>query len=119
MTPYSLYFHIPFCTHRCAYCDFNTYANQEEMIPAYVDALCKEIEFVGHQSRRDGRDGQLPIPTIHTIFFGGGTPSLLSPLQFDSIFKSIRAAFTLTDDAEITIEANPGTVSYENLLELR
>ena len=45
--PYSLYFHIPFCTHRCAYCDFNTYAGQEGMIPAYVDALCKEIEYVG------------------------------------------------------------------------
>jgi len=112
---YSLYFHIPFCTHRCAYCDFNTYANQEEMIPAYVDALCKEIEFVVHNSR--GR--QLPSPTIHTIFFGGGTPSLLSPLQFDSIFKSIRSAFTLTSDAEISIEANPGTVTYEALSQLR
>jgi oxygen-independent coproporphyrinogen-3 oxidase len=111
---YSLYFHIPFCTHRCAYCDFNTYAGQEDMIPAYVDALCKEIEFVGHNSR--GR--QLPSTTIHTIFFGGGTPSLLSPLQFDSIFKSIRSAFTLTPDCEISIEANPGTVTYEALCQL-
>jgi oxygen-independent coproporphyrinogen-3 oxidase len=109
---YSLYIHIPFCTHRCAYCDFNTYAGQEDLIPAYVDALCKEIEFTR-------RDGQLPVPTVHTIFFGGGTPSLLSPPQFDSIFKNIRAAFTLTPDCEITIEANPGTVSYENLLKLR
>jgi len=125
---YSLYFHIPFCTHRCAYCDFNTYAGQEEMIPAYVDALCKEIEFIGlsaaksPQGERRSSDSETvveaPLQT-HTIFFGGGTPSLLSPLQFVSIFKSIRAAFTLTDDAEITIEANPGTVSYENLLELR
>jgi oxygen-independent coproporphyrinogen-3 oxidase len=113
----SLYFHIPFCTHRCAYCDFNTYAGQEEMIPAYVEALCNEIEFVG---------AQLPSPfrrgvggEVYTIFFGGGTPSLLSPNQFESIFQSIRASFKLTDDAEITIEANPGTVSYENLLELR
>jgi hypothetical protein len=57
--------------------------------------------------------------TAHTIFFGGGTPSLLSPPQFASIFKSIRSAFTLTSDPEITIEANPGTVSYENLLKLR
>jgi len=112
---YSLYFHIPFCTHRCAYCDFNTYAHQEEMIPAYVEALCKEIEFIGNNCR--GR--QLPSPTIHTIFFGGGTPSLLSPLQFDSIFKSIRAAFTLTEDCEISIEANPGTVTYEALCQLR
>ncbi len=109
---FSLYFHIPFCVHRCAYCDFNTYAGQEDMIPAYVEALCREIEFVGRQSAK------LPI-TIYTVFFGGGTPSLLSPLQFDSVFKSIRSAFALTEDAEITIEANPGTVSYENPLALR
>ena len=85
------------------------------MIPAYVEALYKEIEFVGRQT------AQLPNDQIrvHTIFFGGGTPSLLSPKQFESIFKSIRDNFTLTDDAEITIEANPGTVSYGNLLELR
>lgn len=112
---YSLYFHIPFCTHRCAYCDFNTYAGQEATIPAYVEALCREIEYVGVNRR--GR--QPPSPTVHTIFFGGGTPSLLSPPQFASIFESIHAAFTLTPDCEITIEANPGTVSYENLLKLR
>lgn len=113
---YSLYFHIPFCTHRCAYCDFNTYAGQEDSIPAYVDALCKEIEFVGRNGHR--REGQPPIPTIHTIFFGGGTPSLLTPKQFESIFKAIRANFTLTEDAEITIEANPGTVTFDALCQL-
>ena len=111
---YSLYIHIPFCTHRCAYCDFNTYAGQEDMIPAYVDALCKEIEFVGNHAEWSGSEVE-----AHTMFFGGGTPSLLSPPQFDSIFKSIRSAFTLTPDCEITIEANPGTVSHENLLKLR
>src|SRR6185436_14650293 len=120
MDPYSLYFHIPFCTHRCAYCDFNTYAGQEEMIPAYVDALCNEIEFVGSRlpSPDYGR-GARGEGEVHTIFFGGGTPSLLSPLQFDSIFKSIRAAFALTADAEISIEANPGTVTEEALRQLR
>ena len=111
---YSLYFHVPFCVHRCAYCDFNTYAGQEDMIPAYVDALCKEIEHVGRAAAMQGIGTK-----AHTIFFGGGTPSLLSPLQFDSVFKSIRSAFALTNDAEISIEANPGTVSYENLLALR
>ena len=112
---YSLYFHIPFCTHRCAYCDFNTYAGQEDSIPAYVDALVQEINFVGQQVTQLPNDST----NAHTIFFGGGTPSLLSPSQFDSVFKAIRVNFKLTDDAEITIEANPGTVSYENLLELR
>ena len=117
MNPYSLYLHIPFCTHRCAYCDFNTYAGQEGSIPVYVEALCKEIEFVGTRLSspfRRGAGGE-----VHTIFFGGGTPSLLSPKQFDSIFKAIRANFHLTEDAEITIEANPGTVTYKALLELR
>jgi oxygen-independent coproporphyrinogen-3 oxidase len=113
MLPISLYFHIPFCTHRCAYCDFNTYAGQEEMIPAYVEALCREIGFVGSSS--SVLEGQ---GNVHTIFFGGGTPSLLAPKQFELIFQAIRASFTLTEDSEITIEANPGTVSSADLLDL-
>jgi oxygen-independent coproporphyrinogen-3 oxidase len=107
----SIYLHIPFCKHRCAYCDFNTYAGQEDSIPTYVDALIKEIEFIGHRS------ANLPNyqTTIHTIFFGGGTPSLLSAPQFDSILRALRAAFALTADAEISIEANPGTISPQKL----
>lgn len=86
------------------------------MIPAYVDALGREVEFVGRQSQGIGDKGE---GEVHTIFFGGGTPSLLNPSQFESVFNAIRRNFDLTTDAEITIEANPGTVSYENLLELR
>ena len=116
MTPnHSIYIHIPFCTHRCAYCDFNTYAGQEDAIPAYVDALIREIEFIGHRTAELSNYST----NAHTIFFGGGTPSLLSPKQFESILKAVRAHFPLTDSVEITIEANPGTVSYSNLLELR
>src|SRR5688572_10022944 len=120
MKPYSLYLHIPFCTHRCAYCDFNTYAGQEEMIPSYVEALCQEIDFVGTlaHAERSRSDSESAVE-VHTLFFGGGTPSLLSPTQFASIFKSLRASFALTEDAEITIEANPGTVTYEALCQLR
>ena len=125
-SPYSLYFHIPFCTHRCAYCDFNTYAGQEEMIPAYVDALRKEVAIVGISSRAERSENEVEAGSgvtgeaqVHTVFFGGGTPSLLSPAQLDSVFKAIRTNFKLTDDCEITIEANPGTVSYQNLLGLR
>ncbi len=116
-TRFSLYFHIPFCTHRCAYCDFNTYAGQEALIPAYVHALCKEIEFVGARLPSLGRRGA--EREVHTVFFGGGTPSLLTPDQYRSIFAAIRRSFALTEDAEITMEANPGTVSYESLFELR
>jgi oxygen-independent coproporphyrinogen-3 oxidase len=106
----SIYIHIPFCKHRCAYCDFNTYAGQENSIPAYVDALIREIEFVGSHAER---------MSVHTVFFGGGTPSLLSAPQFDSIMEALNAAFTFTADAEVTIEANPGTVSPEKLTAIR
>ena len=111
MTPdTSIYIHIPFCKHRCAYCDFNTYAGQEDSIPAYVNALINEINYVGSRAEQ---------MNIHTVFFGGGTPSLLSALQFDSILKALRSAFTLTADAEISIEANPGTISPEKLTAIR
>lgn len=111
MTPdTSIYLHIPFCKHRCAYCDFNTYAGQEDSIPAYVNALINEINFVGHRAEQ---------MNIHTVFFGGGTPSLLSAPQFDSILRALHSAFTFTIDAEISIEANPGTISPEKLNAIR
>lgn len=108
--PYSFYLHIPFCRHRCAYCDFNTYAGQEDSIPAYVDALCREIDFSGkHAPKR---------LALHTVFFGGGTPSLLAPRQFESILHAISRNFDLLNP-EITIEANPGTVSLPGMKDLR
>ena len=111
MTPdTSIYIHIPFCTHRCAYCDFNTYAGQEAMIPAYVDALLKEIEYIGSRQ---------PDFNVPTIFFGGGTPSLLSGPQFDSIMSALSSAFAVSADAEVTIEANPGTISPDKLDAIR
>ncbi len=100
---HSLYLHIPFCAHRCAYCDFNTYAGQQDLIPAYVEALQSEIEWVGGAAPAD--------LTVHTIYFGGGTPSLLSASQFASILRAIRTSFRLEPVAEVTMEANPGTVA--------
>lgn len=109
-----IYLHIPFCKHRCAYCDFNTYAGQDAMIPAYVDALIKEIELIGRQI------SNLPdYQSANTIFFGGGTPSLLSGPQFDSIMSALSSAFALSADAEVTIEANPGTISPAKLDAIR
>lgn len=108
--PYSLYLHIPFCRHRCAYCDFNTYAGQEDSISPYVDALCREIEFIGQNAPHK--------LSLHTAFFGGGTPSLLTPRQFATILRAIRENFDL-QNPEITIEANPGTVSFSSLKDLR
>jgi oxygen-independent coproporphyrinogen-3 oxidase len=126
---YSLYFHIPFCKHRCAYCDFNTYAGQASSIPAYVQALRNEIKVVGgclSQFReRQGGDALTGEAVskgegkVHTIFFGGGTPSLLTADQYRDIFQSIRTYFDLSENAEISLEANPGTVSAGYLRELR
>ena len=107
---YSLYFHIPFCKHRCAYCDFNTYAGQADSIPAYVKALCTEIKVLGEVS---------PDLKVGTIFFGGGTPSLLTNPQYQEIFEHIHQYFTVEPGAEISQEANPGTVSPQYLAGLR
>ena len=101
MTTYALYLHIPFCRRRCSYCDFNTYTTLGDLQGDYVDALAREIRLVGASGGR---------PAVRTIFFGGGTPSLLTPGQLAAILSAARDSFALDPDAEITMEANPGTV---------
>ena len=100
--PLSLYIHIPWCVRKCPYCDFNSHESRGE-IPeqAYVDALIADLE----QSvpRVWGRK-------IHSVFFGGGTPSLFSPEAIDRILSHVRMLTPLEYEAEITLEANPGTV---------
>lgn len=103
----SLYIHIPFCIHRCGYCDFNTYAGLQGLIPAYSQALCAELEYLSQSVK-----GQLPI---HTIYFGGGTPSLVPANQLAEILSTVKDYFNLQPSPEITLEANPGTVSCEYL----
>ncbi|GAB4504950.1 MAG: radical SAM family heme chaperone HemW [Anaerolineales bacterium] len=112
--PLSIYLHIPFCVHRCAYCDFNTYAGQEPLLPSYVNALTKEIHYVGQAAMTLSNP-----PPIGTIFFGGGTPSLLSPLQLASVIKALRSTFDLAPHLEVTLEANPGSISLEYLQRAR
>jgi oxygen-independent coproporphyrinogen-3 oxidase len=108
---YSVYVHIPFCVHRCGYCDFNTYAGLENLIPTYVDALIEEIQEVANSAPTT-----LPV---HTIFFGGGTPSLLPFEAVKKILEVLRIAFNVSKNAEITLEANPGTLDLEILNGLR
>ncbi len=108
---HSIYLHIPFCTHRCAYCDFNTYAGQEDYIAAYVAALRREIAYVGELA---------PIDlTAHTVFFGGGTPSLLSQSQVREVLRALGGAMAVEQGVEITLEANPGTLSEPALQGMR
>jgi oxygen-independent coproporphyrinogen-3 oxidase len=111
----SLYLHIPFCHAKCHYCDFNSYAGMLGLRDAYVDTLECEILFAGQRARRvDGSPRR-----CRTIFFGGGTPSLLTPEQVARLLAAARRAFALDAGAEITLEANPGALEYGQLDEVR
>ena len=101
----SLYIHIPFCETKCPYCDFNTYAGIESLIPEYVDALIQETRFWGDALSRHHPPG------VGTVFFGGGTPSYLPPGDIARILDEVRSAFHLTPAAEITLESNPGDIA--------
>ncbi len=106
MNAVSLYVHIPFCIKKCAYCDFASFAGREGDWARYLCAL--EDEFHG-AARRYGR---LPL---HTIYIGGGTPSILPPDAIMHILAMSRALFQVQEDCEITLEANPGTLTYQKL----
>jgi oxygen-independent coproporphyrinogen-3 oxidase len=107
MDPYSIYIHIPFCRHRCSYCDFNTYTGIDDLIPAYGQALGHEIRYLTEIC-----ETELPI---HTIFIGGGTPSLLPAGEIEKVLKALYQGFNLLEGIEITIEANPERLSYDYL----
>jgi oxygen-independent coproporphyrinogen-3 oxidase len=108
--PISLYLHIPFCTAKCGYCDFNSYAGHEHLMPSYVQTLLREAELWRNTTR--GRP-------VATVFFGGGTPSLLPIEEVRPIMDGLRATFDFAPDAEVTIESNPGSLDESYLRELR
>lgn len=111
----SLYLHIPFCHTRCHYCDFNTYASILPLREPYVRALLTEIRLAGAIARLPNGEPR----RARTIFFGGGTPSLLSVDQVTSLLAACRQRFSIDHDAEISLEANPGTLTQPQLLGLR
>jgi oxygen-independent coproporphyrinogen-3 oxidase len=110
----SFYVHIPYCVKRCGYCDFNTYTPAELQIStglsqisnSYIDLLIKEIDLA---------KAQVEQATVPTIFFGGGTPSLMEPSDIARVIKAINNKFGLSDDCEITLETNPDTVNKDKL----
>ena len=115
--PAGVYLHIPFCKSRCSYCDFATdvYRNSEA-VDRYVAALCKEIDGFAVSNPKS----KIQNPKwVDTIYFGGGTPSLLSPLQVARILDAVRAMFDVAAEAEITMEMNPATVTIESLNDYR
>lgn len=112
-----IYLHVPFCRSRCTYCDFNTYVGMEELYARYASALENEIVRLREASEPDDFFAQ--IETAHTIFIGGGTPSLLAPQQLGGWIRACQREFRMPTDAEVTVECNPGTVTFDYLRELR
>jgi oxygen-independent coproporphyrinogen-3 oxidase len=110
MQPFSLYVHIPFCTAKCTYCDFNSYAGQDSLMQPYADAVALEASLWAPHVR--GRQ-------VETVFFGGGTPSLLPLPEMRTIVEALRSRFDVAPEAEWSLEANPGTVDAEHLAGLR
>ena len=114
----AFYIHIPYCVKRCGYCDFNTYTPSElkiatglsEVSNSYIDLLLLEIK----QAK-----AQVGSASVPSIFFGGGTPSLMEPSDIGRVIDQIKKEFVLNSDAEVTMECNPDTVSKENLAAFR
>ena len=106
LPPLSLYIHIPWCVQKCPYCDFNSHGQKQQVLPEteYVshllDDLTEDVKLVGNRA-------------IHSIFIGGGTPSLFSPQAIHTLLKGVKKRVNLLADAEITMEANPGTVESQ------
>jgi len=111
LPPLSLYVHLPWCLKKCPYCDFNSHEARGEMPEQrYIDALVADLE------------ASLPLVwgrTVHSIFIGGGTPSLFSPQAIDRLLGDIRARLRLAADCEITLEANPGTFEKDRFRAFR
>ena len=112
MNPFSIYIHIPYCLHKCPYCDFNSYAVSVFPEREYAGALLAELDYRASLPEWRGRP-------VQTVFFGGGTPSLFSPSTIRKIVAAICNTFQVHDQVEITLEANPGTVSPDSLLGFR
>ncbi|MCP3954213.1 MAG: radical SAM family heme chaperone HemW, partial [Desulfobacterales bacterium] len=104
--PAGIYIHVPFCVKRCRYCDFYSQTNLS-LLNDFAGALIREIELAPD------------LGPVDTLYFGGGTPSLLDPAQIERIILSVRTRFTVSPDAEITIEANPGAVDAQRLPDFR
>ncbi|HET9496624.1 MAG TPA: radical SAM family heme chaperone HemW [Chloroflexia bacterium] len=110
--PVGLYLHIAFCQSKCIYCDFNSYAGLEDRFEPFVQAICADI--ARGASRFLPGEPDCAGQRVSTVFFGGGTPSVLTPDQIVRILDAARRRYDLPPGIEVTMEANPGTISLEN-----
>src|SRR5690554_3137666 len=106
--PLAVYLHIPFCRQKCGYCDFLSFAGREDLVKPYLAALVQEIQLLAGER-----------PPVATVYIGGGTPTLLPGEELAALVEEVKAATRLDPAAEITVEANPGTVTLEQLRALR
>ncbi|HYE15215.1 MAG TPA: radical SAM family heme chaperone HemW [Pyrinomonadaceae bacterium] len=110
MSRAGIYLHVPFCRARCSYCDFATGAYDGELAERYVRALAREVRSFGREGATD---------EVGTVYFGGGTPSLLTPAQVGAVLDAVASRFRVREGAEVTMEMNPGTMTAEALREFR
>ena len=106
ITKSELYIHIPFCVRKCLYCDFLSFSADEKTKEKYIDALCKELMFIGKERCKT---------SLSSVFIGGGTPSVLPAGLIERVMECVKENFTLDRDAEVTIECNPGTVNEDKM----
>jgi putative oxygen-independent coproporphyrinogen III oxidase len=118
-SPFGVYLHVPFCSVRCGYCDFNTYTATEmgggASQASYAASAVAEIALADAELRRRGLAGR----PVETVFFGGGTPTLLPTADLATMLDAVAATWGLAPDAEVTTEANPDSVDADDLLALR
>ncbi|MHB8062006.1 MAG: radical SAM family heme chaperone HemW, partial [Ruminiclostridium sp.] len=107
LTKTGLYIHVPFCSSKCNYCDFNSYAGKLNYTKEYFNSMEKEIKHYYNE---------MEYNLIDTIFIGGGTPSYVDHKYIGNILATCRAGFNITEDCEISIESNPGTLDIEKLM---
>lgn len=110
-----IYVHIPFCKHKCNYCDFVSYEGKENLIKDYIECLLYEIKEVGKGNILDVKNGLDELVNVKTIYIGGGTPSIIDSKYIIDIINTIKNSFRMDKQVEITIEINPGTCTKEKL----
>ena len=115
MKDIGIYVHIPFCKHKCYYCDFISYANKESLVERYINVLIREITDVATGNRLDYENGIDELFNVNTIYVGGGTPSFIESKYIVNIISTIKEYFKINENAEITLEVNPGTVNENKL----
>ncbi len=115
MKDLGLYIHIPFCAKKCDYCDFKSFENKDNLIDEYIKWLNYEIKSIGEGNKNDFNSNLDSLINLKTIYIGGGTPSFINSNYIKILLETIKNNFQMDENAEITIEVNPGTVTREKL----